>query len=219
VAESRISIIQNGLSSAVGEPVGRSPYPCLVVLGRLVPHKRVEYAMDALAALAPDLPDLRLVVAGRGWWEPQLREYASRLGVAARTDLAGFVSEQRKHELLSRAWVVLVPSLKEGWGLTILEAAARGTPAVAFRTAGGVCDAIRDGRTGLLADDPDDFVAKIRWLLTDESTRQRLGEDSRAYAESFTWTAAGEQLAALVDGVLRKRAWGAGRRRRGQRAP
>lgn len=202
VAEERISIIQNGLPGADGRPVRRSPYPCLVVLGRLVAHKRVEYALDVLAALAPDLPGLRLVVAGRGWWEPRLREYAARLGVAGRTDFAGYVSESRKHELLSQGWVALVPSLKEGWGLTIVEAGARGTPSVAFRTAGGVCDAILDGRTGLLADDLDDFVAKTRWLLTDEPARRRMGEAARQYAAGFTWPAAGERLNRLVDGVL-----------------
>ncbi|WP_433363870.1 glycosyltransferase family 4 protein [Actinoplanes sp. CA-142083] len=198
----RISIIQNGLSRTGGEPAVRAAYPCLVVLGRLVPHKRVEYALDALAALAPDLPGLRLIVAGRGWWEPRLREYAARLGVESRTEFAGYVSERTKHELLSRGWVALVPSLKEGWGLTIMEAAAHETPAIAFRSGGGVCDAIRDGETGLLAEDRDDFVAKIRWLLTDDQARGQMGTAARAYAESFTWTAAGEQLAALVDGLL-----------------
>lgn len=206
VAATRISIIENGPPGASGEPAGRATYPCLVVLGRLVPHKRVEYALDAVAALAPDLPQLRLVIAGRGWWEPRLREYADRLGVTDRTEFAGHVSERRKHELLSHGWIALVPSLKEGWGLTIMEAAACGTPAIAFRAAGGVCDAIRDGRTGLLADDPADFVAKIRWLLTDDRSRQRMGEQARAYASSFTWPAAGERLATLVDGVLDQRA-------------
>jgi len=65
-----------------------------------------------------------------------------------------------------------------------------------------VCDAIRHGQTGLLADDPEDFIAKIRWLLTDDRTRCRMGEAARMYAESFTWPAAGDQLATLVDGVL-----------------
>lgn len=214
IAPDRISIIHNGVSDAGGGHLDRAAYPCLVILGRLVPHKRVEYALDVVAALAPDLPDLRLVVAGRGWWEPQLREYAARLGVGPRTDFVGYVSEQRKHELLSLGWLVLVPSLKEGWGLTIMEAAVRGTPAIAFRTAGGVCDAIRDGRTGLLAGEPDDFVAKARWLLTDEAVRRRMGQAAQAYSEGFTWAAAGQQLAVLVDTVLDARR----SRRSGQRS-
>ncbi|GIF22804.1 glycosyltransferase involved in cell wall biosynthesis [Actinoplanes tereljensis] len=195
IPRTRITLVHNALVGPGCASALRSAYPSLVVLGRLMPHKRVEHALDALAAL----PEARLVIAGRGYWEPRLREYAARLGVADRTDFAGYVSEQRKHELLSLGWVVLVPSLKEGWGLTIMEAAAHGTPAVAFRSAGGVCDAIRDGETGLLADDPGDFVAKIRWLLTDEKTRHQMGTAARAYAESFTWAAAGERMAALVD--------------------
>ncbi|MEU7907151.1 glycosyltransferase family 4 protein [Actinoplanes sp. NPDC049118] len=202
VPGSRVTIIHNGLAGAGAGHLARAAHPCLVVLGRLVPHKRVEYALHALAALAAELPGLRLVVAGRGWWEPRLREHAERLGVADRTDFAGHVSERGKHELLAAGWVALVPSLKEGWGLTIVEAGAHGTPAIAFRAAGGVCDAVRDGRTGLLAEDLDDFVAKTRWLLTDDLTRARMGEAARAYAAGFTWAAAGRQLAALVAEVL-----------------
>ena len=202
VGDERISVIHNGLDEVRGGPVARAAYPCMVVLGRLVPHKRVEYALHALAALAADLPGLRLVVAGQGWWESRLREHAEALGVAGRTDFAGFVSESRKHELLASGWLVLVPSLKEGWGLTIVEAGIRGTPAVAFRAAGGVRDAIRDGNTGLLAEDLDDFVAKTRRLLTDDAGRRRMGVAARAYASGFTWAAAGEHLARLVDEVL-----------------
>jgi len=207
IAGERITIIHNGLAEVTDAPAARAAYPCLVILGRLVPHKRVEYALHALAALAADLPELRLIVAGQGWWEPQLRAHAATLGVAGRTDFAGYVSERRKHELLASGWVALVPSLKEGWGLTIVEAGVRGTPAIAFRSAGGVRDAIRDGRTGLLAEDLDDFVAKTRWLLTDDRARHRMGTAARAYASGFTWAAAGEHLAGLVDEVL-----GAGQR-------
>ena len=202
VGGERISVIHNGLDEVTAGPVTRAAYPCMVVLGRLVPHKRVEFALAALAALAADLPGLRLVVAGQGWWESRLREQAATLGVAGRTEFAGYVSERRKHELLASGWVVLVPSLKEGWGLTIVEAGIRGTPAIAFRAAGGVRDAIRDGDTGLLADDLDDFVAKTRRLLTDDRARRRMGTAARAYASGFTWAAAGEQLAVLVDEVL-----------------
>ncbi|GIE94367.1 glycosyltransferase family 4 protein [Paractinoplanes rishiriensis] len=198
VAPARIDLIHNGLTPVDAPTVARTAYPCLVVLGRLVPHKRVELALAALAAL----PEARLIVAGRGWWEPRLRERAAELGVAARTEFAGYVTEARKHEILASGWVALVPSVKEGWGLTIMEAGARGTPAVAFRSAGGVRDAVRDGVTGVLADDVDDFVEQTRRLLTDGAARRRMGAAAMAYAASFTWPNAGRKLAALVTEVL-----------------
>ncbi|MEU4423170.1 glycosyltransferase family 4 protein [Actinoplanes sp. NPDC024001] len=195
VGPERITIVRNGVTPARGADFPRTPYPSLVVLGRLVPHKRVELALRALVAL----PDARLVVAGRGWWEPELRRLAAALGVAERTEFTGHISEQCKHRLLATCWVALLPSLKEGWGLTILEAGQRGTPTIAFREAGGVRDAIVDGHTGLLADDLDDFVTKIRWLLWDHAARRRLGAAAHAYAENFTWTESGRRFARVVD--------------------
>ena len=197
VDPARITIVRNGLTPACEEPVARTPYPCLVVLGRLVPHKRVEHALRALVAL----PEARLVIAGRGWWEPELRRLAADLGVAGRTEFVGYVSEHRKHRLLAEAWLALVPSLKEGWGLTILEAGACGTPTIAFREAGGVRDAIVDGHTGLLAEDVDDFVALTRWLLSDDKTRRQLGDAARDYARSFTWAESGRRFARVLDEV------------------
>ncbi|WP_378026588.1 glycosyltransferase family 4 protein [Actinoplanes sp. GCM10030250] len=198
VEPERVTIIHNGLTRAGGEPVARTPYPCLVVLGRLVPHKRVELALRALVAL----PEARLIVAGRGWWEARLRQLASELGVSERTVFTGFVTEREKYRLLASCWVVLVPSLKEGWGLTIMEAGACGTPAVAFREAGGVRDAILDGHTGLLADDFDDLVAHTGRLLADHGLRRRMGAEARAYASGFTWPGAGRRMAHVIREVL-----------------
>ncbi|WP_173086567.1 glycosyltransferase family 4 protein [Phytohabitans rumicis] len=201
VAESRIEVIHNGTPEVIGAPVRKTPYPSLLVLGRLVPHKRVELALRALATLSAELPGLELVVAGQGWWADRLRAEAAALGVADRTRFTGYVSEADKHALLGSAWAVVVPSLKEGWGLTVVEAGARGTPAVAFRGAGGVREAVVDGRTGLLAGDPDDFVAQLRRLLTDGALRRRLGEAARAHAASFTWAAAGAAFARVVEPI------------------
>ena len=194
----RVSIIHNGTPDMTTAPVARTAEPSLVVLGRLVPHKQVEVALHAVAELSGELPGLSLVVAGQGWWEPALRRTASDLGIATRVRFAGFVSDAEKRELLSRTWLALTPSLKEGWGLTIVEAGAAGAPNVAFRGAGGVEESLVDGRTGLLADDPADFTAKVRLLLTDDTLRLAMGAAARAHAAQFTWPAAGTKFAALV---------------------
>ncbi len=199
----RVSIVHNGTPDMTTGPVPRTAYPSLVVLGRLVPHKQVEHALNAVAALAGELPGLTLVVAGQGWWEAELRAHAVRLGIADRVRFVGFVSDAEKRTLLSESWVALTPSLKEGWGLTIVEAGAAGTPTIAFRGAGGVEESLVHGRSGLLADDPGDFTAKVRLLLTDDALRLAMGAAARAHAAQFTWSAAGTKFAALVAGIPR----------------
>ncbi|MEV0901512.1 glycosyltransferase family 4 protein [Actinoplanes sp. NPDC049802] len=195
----RVTIIHNGTPEMTpAAPVDRTPEPSLVVVGRLVPHKRVEMALDAVAGLSGEFPGLTLTVAGQGWWEDELREYAVRLGIADRVRFAGFVTDEEKRRLMSRAWVALTPSLKEGWGLTIVEAGAVGTPNIAFKGAGGVEESLVDGQTGLLADDPADFTAKTRLLLADDALRARMGSAARAHSDRFTWPSAGEKFAALV---------------------
>jgi glycosyltransferase involved in cell wall biosynthesis len=200
VDPARIAVVHNGTPAVIGPPVPRTAHPSLLVLGRLVPHKRVELALRATALLSLELPTLELVVAGQGWWEAPLRRLAADLGVGHCVRFTGFVSEEDKHELLCRSWLALTPSLKEGWGLTIVEAAAHATPSVAFRSAGGVSEAIVDGETGTLVDDELDFLRAVRRLLRDADRRAEMGRAAQAYAQRFTWAASGAAFADLVSG-------------------
>ncbi|BDZ58199.1 hypothetical protein GCM10025872_18560 [Barrientosiimonas endolithica] len=114
----------------------------------------------------------------------------------------GFVDEHTKHTLLARSWVLLMPSHKEGWGLTIVEAGLHATPAVAFAYAGGPTESIVHGRTGLLSRDADDMREQVARLLTDHELRRALGERARTHARSFDWTTAGEKLIHTLRSVL-----------------
>ncbi|MGA3489669.1 glycosyltransferase family 4 protein [Micromonosporaceae bacterium DT55] len=195
----RVTVVHNGTPEmALHAPVPRTPQPSLVVLGRLVPHKQVEVALQTVAALSEELPGLRMTIVGQGWWEPQLRELATELGISAQVEFAGFVTDEEKARLLAECWVALTPSLKEGWGLTIVEAGALGTPTVAFRGAGGVEESLVDSETGFLAEDLDDYVAKVRLLLTDDALRTTMAAAARQHAGRFTWAAAGAAFASLV---------------------
>jgi glycosyltransferase involved in cell wall biosynthesis len=194
----RITVIHNGTPEVTQAPVPRDPEPNLVVLGRLVPHKRVEIALRTVAALADQLPGLTLTVVGHGWWEPQLRQLTGELGIADRVRFAGFVTEAEKHEILGRAWLALTPSLKEGWGLSIVEAGSRGTPTVAFASAGGVVEALVDGETGLVATDEAHFTALVAELLHDHERREAMGVAAGKHALSFTWELSGARFAALL---------------------
>lgn len=208
VRRADIEVIHNGTGEPrpIVEP--KSAEPSLLVLGRLVPHKRVEIALETVAALRAEFPALRLTVAGRGWWERQLREHAERLGVTDRVDFAGFVSADERHRLYSRSWVSLVPSVQEGWGLVVVEAGAHGVPSIAFDSAGGVTESIVDAQTGLIAhtgpgsaagtDDVGAFVAQTRRLLTDHGLRERLGAQARIEAKKYTWDQAVQAFDATV---------------------
>jgi glycosyltransferase involved in cell wall biosynthesis len=205
VATARTTVVRNGLDAPPPVRAQRDPEPTLVVVGRLVPHKRVEHAVDVVARLAARWPKLRLEVVGHGWWLPQVAEHVRRLDLADRVTLHGFVDEQDKHEILARSWVHLCPSVKEGWGSAIVEAAAHGVPSVAYHAAGGVAESIVDGRTGLLAEDPDDFVRQVDRLLTIEDLRVSLGEAGRARAATFAWEHSVDAFARVLSEVVGQR--------------
>jgi glycosyltransferase involved in cell wall biosynthesis len=199
----RISVVHNGTEAVPETGVARDTEPRVVVLGRLVPHKRVEHVLRALASLRDRHPGLTVSVVGDGWWSAQLRRAAVDLGVADRVEFLGFVDEERKHEELARAWVLALPSLKEGWGLVVMEAAAHGVPTVAYRDAGGVAESVVDGETGLLVDgDAEDFAAALDGLLADPDRATRLGAAAEARAGEFSWTATAEQFAAVLQEAL-----------------
>lgn len=203
VPAERIDVVHNGTNALVRGDVAPSPSPRVVVLGRLVPHKRVELAIDAVATLADEFPGLTLDVVGGGEWHDDIVAHAARAGVADRVTLHGHVDEERKRQLLASAWVHALPSVKEGWGLAVVEAASLGVPTVAFAEAGGVRGSIVDGATGVLADDQDGFVAGLRDLLADPDRREQMGDAAREHAAGFSWDAAVDAFAAALQRAIR----------------
>jgi glycosyltransferase involved in cell wall biosynthesis len=208
----RITLIHNGTDAVADGSVERSPDPRVVVLGRLVPQKRVEIALEAVAALRARIPRLHVDVVGTGWWEPNLRAHAAALGIDELVTFHGHVSEGEKHRLLGHAWVHAMPSLKEGWGLVVVEAGVHGTPTVAFREAGGPADSIKHEETGLLVDNasaPGDggrgYAEALARLLTDDDVRLRMSDEVRAWVSQFHWEDCVESWERLLLREVRKR--------------
>lgn len=197
VAADRINVVHNGTDAAVGTG-DRTACPSICVVSRLVPHKRIEMAIDAVADLTSEMPDLRLTVAGTGWWEQELRDHAVSRGVADRVDFPGWVDEQTKADIYAGAWVMALPSLKEGWGLVISEASAHGTPVVAFRSAGGTQESVADGVSGILVEDYPEFLGALRLVLTDDLRRKQLSEGALERSGEFTWTKSQDRFAELL---------------------
>ena len=208
-----ITVVHNGTDPIPEPGVDRDPEPRILVLGRLVPHKRVEHVIAAAAALRSRHPGLTVAVVGDGWWSEELQQVARREGVADIVEFTGHVSEEDKARQIARAWVLALPSLKEGWGLVVMEAASLGVPAVAYADAGGVGESIVDGRTGLLVrGGPTEFTAAIDAMLTDTQMRSRLGEQARRRSADFSWDAS----ALGFEAVLRRSVEQARRTRSGR---
>ena len=176
VPASRIRIVPNTVEVAPsGCSPARSPEPMFVALGRLVPHKRIDLLLEIWERVRP-LTGGRLVVMGDGPERSRLQALAG-----PSVELLGRVDDETKHQLLSEAWLLLHTASHEGWGIAITEAAAHGTPALAFDVA-GVRDAVVPGRTGLLVDTLDDFASQWVDLVREPSLLKDYGSAAREWA-------------------------------------
>ncbi|MGL5849217.1 MAG: glycosyltransferase family 4 protein, partial [Phycicoccus sp.] len=193
-----VAVIHNGTEPALATDTPRSTDPRLVMLGRIVPHKRVEHALEVVARLQDRHPALHLHVVGDGWWSAEARAAARDLDVGSHVEFLGHVDELTKHAELAQAWVALAPSVKEGWGLNVVEAASHGTPTVAYRGAGGLSESIVDGVTGRLVEDLDEMVAVVGSLLIDHDARRALGTAAVDHAEQFTWSRTADAWEAVL---------------------
>jgi glycosyltransferase involved in cell wall biosynthesis len=202
VAPERTTVVPNGAEPPPPVTARRDPHPRLVVLGRLVPHKRVEHAIEVVARLRWRYPDLRLDVVGDGWWGPELRAHAERLGVTERVTFHGHVDEQTKHELLARAWLHVCASVKEGWGIVVTEAGGHAVPTVAYRSAGGVRDSVRDGAGGLLVEHLDGLVDAVDRLLANPARRAALGTGAARAAAGYSWAGSVAAFLSLLEPAL-----------------
>ena len=199
----RIRVIYPGVDTAHFTPdasVARESSPTFLYVGRLKRYKQVDVAIRALAQLprrtvAADLVSApgaqrppKLWIAGSGDDRARLERVARAAGVAADVEFLGFVSEERKLDLYRRAWAVILPSLKEGWGITNLEAAGCATPALVADNS-ALRESVRDNETGFLVPTSDvaALASAMDRVAADAALRERLGHGARAFAETFSW--------------------------------
>ena len=193
-----ISVVPPGVDPRFTPGSQRSGEPSVMAVGRLVPVKRFDLLIDELVSVHRNLPGLRARIVGEGYERPALEERIRAAGAGGWIELVGRMSDDELRDAYRQAWVLVSMSQREGWGMTITEAAACGTPAVVTRIAGH-SDAVEHGLTGVLVDRPDQFGAALETVLRDEDLRRRLGAAAREQAGRLTWeaTAAGT-LEALV---------------------
>lgn len=203
VRADHVAVVRNGVDDAppASLTAPRSVTPRVVVLSRLVPHKQIEDALDAVARLRDRVPGLHLDVVGGGWWAQPLLDHAAALGISDAVTFHGHVDDATKHDLLQQSWVNLLPSRKEGWGLAVIEAALHGVPTIGYRSSGGLSDSIVDGVTGVLVDDVDGLVDGLHRLLTDHVLREQLGAKAQVRSAEFSWSQSADAMASVLGAV------------------
>jgi glycosyltransferase involved in cell wall biosynthesis len=191
VRPERIRVIHPGVDSrrfTPGPPGRRSAQPSFLYVGRLKRYKGVDLAIRALAVARRTRPDLRLCIAGGGDHRTALEALTDELGQREAVQFLGFVSEEAKLSLFRTAWANLFPSPKEGWGITVVEAAACGTPSLASDSP-GLRDSVRPGETGFLVPhgDPTALAGRMLELAGNLGLVERLGAAARRHALAWSW--------------------------------
>lgn len=209
VGEDRVSVIYNGSDDCAVEDCAEgveesnigSPY--FLWLSRVHRYKGIWTALEAFAEFAEQHQDVKLVVAGDGPLLKKIPAWLEERHLTDRVELLGFVSAARKRALLKNATALLQTSFKEGWGLTVVEAAKLGTTTIACDVP-GLRDSVRNGETGLLfqAGDTAACAFEMDRIYSDDDLRTRLETAAKSYADEFRWDVAAEQTLNLLQDVV-----------------
>ena len=224
VDESRISVIYNGsemppvatqfrgdsCESNENVPVqdnalknARAPY--FIWLSRVHRYKGIWTALEAFEKFSTKHPEVKLYVVGDGPLLKKLPAWIQSHGLDGKVELTGFVPAARKYELLSSSLALLQTSYKEGWGLTVMEAAQLCKTTIASDVP-GLCDSVRDGETGILfpSGDAAACASAMEKIYSDAELRASLGKNAKRYAESFSWENSARETLELLERTIER---------------
>jgi len=196
----KIFIVPEGISA---KPLSKLPQkesnPTLVFLGRLKKYKLPNHALEAFAIIKEHVSGARLWVIGDGPMRQELSQKFNDENII----FYGHVDDQVKFELLAKAHLILVPSMREGWGLVVTEANAMGTPAIAYDVQ-GLRDSVKDGETGNLVKDqsPESMAHYAITLLNDEDLLNKYSMNALAYSMRFDWDITADEFDKIIKNII-----------------
>ena len=197
IKKENIIRIPPGVDLNLFHPGGKTTNIQLLYFGGLRKYKRPEYAIKVYEQLYKEIPDLKLVITGDG---PLLNKITDNIkDKYYNIDFLGKIDYHELAKVIRESWVNLHFSVTEGWGFSIMEASASGTPSVAFRVP-GVVDAIKNGYNGYLLDDINEFKDVILYIIKNEDL---FNKNSREFAENFTWERTAELWYELLNNSIK----------------
>ncbi len=201
-----ISVIHCGIDRktySYDSTVTKYDVPTILYLGRIKKYKSIQHLILAFKQVKERLPNARLMIVGAGDYLPQLKQLASAIGVQNDVEFPGFVPLADKVERMRRAHVAVLPSLKEGWGLTNIEANSVGTAVVAANSP-GLRDSVQDAMSGFLYEhgNIDQLAAKLLLILENETVRKQIERGALEWSERFNWDDAARKFEQLAIDVV-----------------
>lgn len=184
-----IDIVNPGINLRSFARMKKYERPTFLYLGRLMPYKNVDILIKAFKEVLLQIGNARLIIAGTGLASDDLKALAARLGLENYVDFKGFVTDDERRRLLGKSWVMVQPSSFEGWGITVTEANASGTPVIASDTV-GLRDSVIDGQTGLLVKTGSvKELSRIMIALTEmDGFRERISVNAYEFAKKYSWS-------------------------------
>jgi glycosyltransferase involved in cell wall biosynthesis len=182
----RVTVIPPGVDPRFSPAGSLSSVPLVIAVGRLVPVKRFDRFVEAMIELKADHPDLQAMIVGEGYERPALEAHIARANAGQWLHVPGRLPDAQLVDTYRRAWVLASTSSHEGWGMTITEAAACGTPAVATRIPGHE-DAIVDDASGILVSSTPGMAQAIGSILDNPMLRRRLSQGALRRTADMTW--------------------------------
>ena len=201
-ADPRVRIVGNGVAIDAIDAAPRQRNVDVIFVGRLIDEKRVDLFLQAIARLAGHRPSLSAVIVGEGPERVALEGLAASLGLGDRVRFTGSLDTAEVYGHLKSARVLVLPSVREGFGIAVVEAQAAGAVPVVVRSpASAASDLIRDEVDGLLCEaSPESIAASIEQLLADPARRTAMARHARLAARKHDWA----HVAAEMEAVYRE---------------
>lgn len=190
-----IAIVKPGIDVKLFKRMEKTPNPTFMYLGRLKSYKNVDIAILAFARISNAYKDARLIIAGFGDNMVKLKALTKQLKLEDKVGFLGLISDKEKAQFLAQSWAVLQPSMVEGWGITVIEANASGTPVIASNVP-GLRDSVIDRITGVLVEvnNTEAFSSAMIDIITDKSYRELMSKQAYVWAQDFSWEKSAKQF-------------------------
>jgi glycosyltransferase involved in cell wall biosynthesis len=203
IKKKNIRLIHNGVSAfKLKGKIVKEKLPTLVFLGRLSKDKGIEDALLMVELLKREHSNLQLWIIGKfenKKYERRIKRLLDDFKVKKYCTLYGYVNEDMKGKLLKRAWLLIHPSVREGWGLNVIEANSVGTPAIGYNVQ-GLRDSIINGKTGLLVEpDAISLANGVEDLILDKEKLRQLSRNSIEWSKNFSWEVAVRESYKIVN--------------------